>query len=248
MKACENCGKEHTGTYGSGRFCSSKCARGFSTKAKRKEINERLKKPKIKKRCLECDIEFNVFSTKRLQKFCSCKCSVVYNNRLNRKQRSDKMKKFINSSVEIKQKYKENLEKGRKLRKYNSLSDEHKRKISLNNKGGRCLWYEIEKNNGNKVKIQGSYELRFAKILNIIDENWIKPSIWNREHQFQWFDKNKKSHWYTPDFWSPKLQKYFEIKGFWKKDDKEKGIFVSSLKNVEIVYKKDLEKYEAGVV
>ncbi len=29
---CENCGKEHDGTYGSGRFCSKECARGFSTK------------------------------------------------------------------------------------------------------------------------------------------------------------------------------------------------------------------------
>jgi len=39
---CENCGNEHDGFYGSGRFCSSKCARGFSTKAKRKEINEKV--------------------------------------------------------------------------------------------------------------------------------------------------------------------------------------------------------------
>jgi hypothetical protein len=36
---CENCGKEIDGTYGSGRFCGPKCARGFSTKGKRAEIN-----------------------------------------------------------------------------------------------------------------------------------------------------------------------------------------------------------------
>lgn len=41
MKTCENCNKEHDGTYGSGRFCSKECARGFSTKNKRKEINEK---------------------------------------------------------------------------------------------------------------------------------------------------------------------------------------------------------------
>jgi len=39
---CEMCGKEHDGKYGSGRFCSVKCARGFSTKEKRKSINERV--------------------------------------------------------------------------------------------------------------------------------------------------------------------------------------------------------------
>lgn len=36
---CEYCTREHSGEYASGRFCSYKCSRGFSTKAKRKEIN-----------------------------------------------------------------------------------------------------------------------------------------------------------------------------------------------------------------
>lgn len=30
---CENCGKEHDGNYGSGRFCSKVCARQFSSKS-----------------------------------------------------------------------------------------------------------------------------------------------------------------------------------------------------------------------
>ena len=41
---CEYCKKEHDGSYGSGRFCSGKCARGFSTKEKRQEINEKVSK------------------------------------------------------------------------------------------------------------------------------------------------------------------------------------------------------------
>ena len=39
MKICENCGVNHEGNYGSGRFCNDKCAKSFSTKQKRKEIN-----------------------------------------------------------------------------------------------------------------------------------------------------------------------------------------------------------------
>ena len=39
---CENCSIEHNGKYGSGRFCGSKCARGFSTKALRHIINEKV--------------------------------------------------------------------------------------------------------------------------------------------------------------------------------------------------------------
>jgi len=48
---CENCSVEHDGTYASGRFCSQKCSRGFSTKSKRELISEkvslRLRKEKI---------------------------------------------------------------------------------------------------------------------------------------------------------------------------------------------------------
>lgn len=39
---CECCKIKHDGNYGSGRFCSVKCARKFSTIAKRKEINQRV--------------------------------------------------------------------------------------------------------------------------------------------------------------------------------------------------------------
>jgi len=39
---CENCWKIHNGSYGSGRFCDQKCARAFSTKNKRKEINQKV--------------------------------------------------------------------------------------------------------------------------------------------------------------------------------------------------------------
>ena len=41
---CECCNNVHKGDYGSGRFCSSKCARSFSTKSKRKEINLKVSK------------------------------------------------------------------------------------------------------------------------------------------------------------------------------------------------------------
>ena len=41
---CESCGIEHNGSYASGRFCSSKCSRSFSTKGKRQDINIKLSK------------------------------------------------------------------------------------------------------------------------------------------------------------------------------------------------------------
>jgi hypothetical protein len=39
---CESCGNIHDGNYGSGRFCSKKCASSFSTKSKREEINKKV--------------------------------------------------------------------------------------------------------------------------------------------------------------------------------------------------------------
>jgi len=41
---CEYCNREHLGSYGSGRFCSNKCAKGFSTKNNRKEIWSKISK------------------------------------------------------------------------------------------------------------------------------------------------------------------------------------------------------------
>jgi len=47
VRICENCGKEHDGSYGSGRFCCKECARSFSTK---KENKNELKEAK----CIDC--------------------------------------------------------------------------------------------------------------------------------------------------------------------------------------------------
>jgi len=63
MKVCENCGIEHEGIFGSGRFCCKKCARGFSTKAKRSLINKTVSQ-KLKGRT--CWNRGELFESKRL--------------------------------------------------------------------------------------------------------------------------------------------------------------------------------------
>ena len=49
---CENCGKEHNGEFGSGRFCSKECARSYSSKMKTGKTKN------IK--CIVCGEIFNV--------------------------------------------------------------------------------------------------------------------------------------------------------------------------------------------
>jgi hypothetical protein len=216
--------------------------------------------------CKNCKLQF--IPDKKSRQFCSKKCAAEFrssdltyltklsiaaiNSKGKRKKQSNESKKKIReslltyySSTINKKEIKTAFHKGHiPWNKEKSLSSEHKRKLSSSNKGGRCKWYMVIKPNGESIKVQGSYELRFAKILNKIDETWIKPTIHNREHQFNWIDKNGKDHWYTPDFWSPKLQKYFEVKGFWPKSMEDKKEFVSSLKNVKIIYVKELLEYE----
>lgn len=78
---CESCKKEVHEKYGSGRFCSIKCAKGFSTKEKRLEINAKVSKTltnrgnkPVDKICKTCSTKFTVCWKKRNRIFCSHKC------------------------------------------------------------------------------------------------------------------------------------------------------------------------------
>lgn len=75
---CENCGKEHDGSYASGRFCCKECARSFSTKNYKsgvklvkcidcgKEIYINKRYTPAKARCEECNkyYQYNVLHNK----------------------------------------------------------------------------------------------------------------------------------------------------------------------------------------
>ncbi len=71
MKRCENCEEEHNGEYGSGRFCSIKCAntRKLTQKIKDK-ISNKLTKNKIKI-CISCNA--NKVSTRKTKYCKQCK-------------------------------------------------------------------------------------------------------------------------------------------------------------------------------
>lgn len=68
---CENCGKEHDGSFGSGRFCSRSCANSFSTKKNREEINRKVSlklRIRLDQNCKKCGIPIS-----RKTKSCLCK-------------------------------------------------------------------------------------------------------------------------------------------------------------------------------
>ena len=97
MKTCDNCSSLTDGSYGSGRFCSSKCARGFSTKAKRGEINDKISlslrgvtwkngtktDTVVHKSCIECGVKFLLKHTQQI--CCSKKCAYKRRTKTNKK-------------------------------------------------------------------------------------------------------------------------------------------------------------------
>ena len=85
MRKCENCENEHSGEYGSGRFCSVKCSRSYSTKIGRENITNKMiytfsikEKNKIKILCKNCSLEFEVQTKYKNQKFCCKLCLNEY--------------------------------------------------------------------------------------------------------------------------------------------------------------------------
>ena len=81
---CENCGKEHDGLYGSGRFCCSLYSRSFATKAKRDEINKKVLK-KIKQNtkiinCSKCGSIIEVFACSHVNLCENCQSDKLKSN------------------------------------------------------------------------------------------------------------------------------------------------------------------------
>lgn len=61
-----------------------------------------------------------------------------------------------------------------------------------------CKWFLV-----NGIKVQGTWEKKFAEYLNVNNIKWERRKI-----------SFKKTHQYTPDFYCPEQNVYFEIKGF----------------------------------
>jgi hypothetical protein len=154
---------------------------------------------------------------------------------------------LLNASTKLSETLKMKVESGTytPIKWSDEFRERHSSRMSKSNPGGKSKWFEFEKGDGEKVKLQGTWEVRFARILEKMDPDWIKPSLYSNDHSFKWNDGVE--HTYTPDFWSPKLQTYFEVKGYWWGNDKEKMNLVQSQNSnlkIVIIQKKDLESYE----
>jgi len=248
MKNCENCGNEHKGEYGSGRFCSKKCAKGFSTKAKRKEINEKVRN-KLSKipSSLICKNCGGIFIQKnKSSKFCSIKCANIFNKQLlsykikhseNLKKmwQNESYKKNMIEKLKIYNNKYEVKEKKRLDAKNRIFSIETRKKLSdaaiKNNLGGHTskkkLYYKTK--NDIIIYLQSSYEIKIAQEL---DNNNI---LWNRPEYLYWTDKNNSTHKYYPDFYLINFDVYLDSKNdYLIQKDKEKIFNVKNQNNINL--------------
>lgn len=87
---CENCGKEHNGSYGSGRFCCKECARAFSTK---NDNSKQLKEVK----CIECGTNIYVNKRASIKSYLCDKCK--HNKNVIVRQFGNRTKKLLTCKI-----------------------------------------------------------------------------------------------------------------------------------------------------
>lgn len=107
MSICEFCNCEHTGIYGSGRFCSQKCARAFSTRGKRELINKKVSRTlkgtrksvtrPIKERfCAVCGTMLPI-GTPSNRRTCSGECSKTLKSKVAKEVYNQNKDKLLNN-------------------------------------------------------------------------------------------------------------------------------------------------------
>ncbi len=149
---CESCQTEHDGKYGSGRFCSKECAKGFSTKAKRKEISQKVsKKLTINKPCLMCGQLPN--ERFEIGRFCSQQCKQLYGDQRKAVSRSLRNKIAKENVLPVK---KVNISRNMvdDSMPFNLLSLKNKRNRVLKNSEFKCSCCGINQWNGKPIKLE----------------------------------------------------------------------------------------------
>lgn len=106
---------------------------------------------------------------------------------------------------------------------------------------GRCKWYTFDSKFCGKIRVQGTWELRFANCLEAYNESWRTN---HNKDRFSYKDENGNEKTYSPDFYCDGT--YYEVKGYLDKSTAykmqkiaEQGI------NVKIINWKDLVDLES---
>lgn len=209
---CENCGNEHDGSYGSGRFCSNHCRHVFIGKQVKHHVcnfNAR----KHPTRDWECSICGNSFHTRREMKLHrknshpGCE-HISWNKGLTKETNPSLMK----MSESLKGKHHNHSKETRE-----KLSAIRSAQIDKLGSGGfkDVGWYKVKNLSGTEFTVRGHWEENVANKLTSDGINWIR----NRSLKYI---KDGIRKTYNPDFYLPDTNEYIEVKGYYSDKDKEK--------------------------
>lgn len=199
-------------------------------------------------KCLnkECNNKFKLICQNLKQKYCSKKCLGKANSIKNTKTYPKKIcenpeckKEFQIKSKDTNKKYCSRPCANSWIGKNSKLGEFNKGKTPPEG-SGRCKWYIYNSKLAGEVKVQGTWELRFANCLDNIGKTWRTN---HNKDRFYYLDENGLEKSYSPDFFSN--GEYFEIKGYEDNKCKHKlnEIRKQNIK-LKIVYWKDLKELE----
>lgn len=211
---CEKCNCNHDSLYGSGRFCSEKCARSFSTKAKRLEINTKIS---VK---LKNGVSWNK------------------GKKLSMKHKANISKKL--SIVHKSDNFREALRKANLGKKLSQATKDKISKALKGKTGGYRTNSGTSKFKGsyyNGIWLDSGWELAFVQRLDKINIKWNRESTY-----FSYIDIEDNKRKYYPDFYLPDFNIYIEIKGYWTDKVKDKLKLVQEQNNFKLIIIDSLDK------
>lgn len=241
---CENCGNEHDGSYGSGRFCSDHCRRVYSGKhvninGKQKcnfkygKGNQKQKASYGTWKCKFCGIifetrhqmELHIWKNHHPKYGLHGKGQVIWNKGFTKETSIIIANAVIKASKSLKGK-----------RHFQSKATREKlseiRSKYLDNCAAgfqNVKWYKIKNLNGIEYIVRGTWELNVANKLN--NEN----IIWIRNYRLKYI-KDGIQKTYNPDFYLPATNEFIEVKGYYSNKDKEKMKLVLEQNNIKIYF------------
>lgn len=193
---CEQCYNVHFGEFGSGRFCSSFCAHSFTGSQNRAQKNQKISK-KLKGR--------NDYIHNKYLQLLEKKC--LYCGNLFTTKNVDKLYCSRSCSGHGRIFDSEKLSKAQ-LKAYADGTQ----RVG----GGKTKWYKY-----GDVKVQGTYELRMCKILDILErigeiDFWVA-----HQDRIKYIGTDNKEHTYIIDFtvFEGNEKHFIETKGYMKEND-----------------------------
>lgn len=241
---CENplCQKEHDGSYGSGRFCSSHCRNSYaglkSGQSKRNNAQKNKKEQKsqsaIKKNGKYiCSFCFREFSSRfgYASHSSRCKLNPAYDESKVKTRYENQGKVWSNKCKNDPSKTWKGKHHTKETREKISVS--RSKNISFDLKSGRrkdVKWYKVKNLNNEEFVVRGHWEENVAIKLNELG------ILWERNKQIPYFD-GQIIRQYNPDFYLPNTNEYIEVKGYYPLEDQKKMKFVlDQHKNIVIFF------------